>query len=467
MVVERVASHPVKPIEHESPGARHLAEVVHSFNRDIQGFYDRTTLRDPGEPGYKPATRSEILRDNLKVIDRAAEYTLDLPQYWSATREAISDGYQYGEPTVDRFEKRLETDFKTIDRNLERQLGEWHEATSPSAEYDPDRIGQTAKELLKTIGSGREALDARLKEVSLNNGAEITYVSQLDSALTGLSEQIAERLRTLAGGGVVEPVTMSTQTRDMIERAAQDPFAAELRRDFETKREDLKKKREIRTNNGESISNRSRELEQIRSELKDDSLTAELRKDKEAKASELEQALSRLRSAQGRLDVNLAAADAALGRSIEHGFEYDQSLKTAASELANGRDLASFWHDTKTRLFAGVDAVTGKQEVSKTLDEAFDSGLAGTLEQFKKQIAADSLKPQELQATAAKLLQTLDTYGRRMTTILGNEKARATGESAVALQQIMDGAGAPISALRSAIATELNLLFKNGAFSAR
>jgi hypothetical protein len=466
MPVERVSGHAVKPIEHESPGARRLTEIGHSFSKDVQGFYDRSTLRDPAEAGYKPASRSEMSRESLKVMDRAAEFSLDLPQYWSSTRETLSDVYQYGEPTVERFEKRLEADFKSIDRNLEQQLGEWQEATSPSAEYDPDRIGGAAKELLKTIGSGREALDARLKEVNLKNLTEVAYVSQLDSALTGLSEQIAERLRSLAGGGVVEPVTMSTQTRELIERASRDPIGDELRRDLETKRDDLTKKRETRTTNRESISNRTRELDQIRRELKSEELTAQQRTEKEGKATELEQALSRLKSAAARLDVSVAAADAALSQSIERGYEYDQSLTTATSELANGRGLAEFWGDTKSQLFDAVDAVAGK-EVRKALDAAFDGNLAGTLGDFKKLLKADKLKPQELQATAATLLQTLDTYARRTTAILSAEKARTRGDASAAIQQVIDSTGGPIAAMRSSIATELNFLFKNGAFDAR
>lgn len=107
MAFERVA---VRPIEHESPGARHLAELAHSFTSDAQHFYDHSTSRDPKDKDYKPAKREEIPGPNRSLVERAAKFSLDLGNYWTSARETASDAYEFGAPNLKRFGADLKAD---------------------------------------------------------------------------------------------------------------------------------------------------------------------------------------------------------------------------------------------------------------------------------------------------------------------------------------------------------------------
>ena len=463
MALERVA---VRPIEHESPGARHLADIAHSFTSDAQHFYDHSMSRDPKAEGYKPAKREEIPGPNRRLVERAAKFSLDLGDYWASARETASDAYEFGASTLERFGAGLEADFKSIDRGLEKRLAEWEEATSPAAEYDPDRIGAAADALRESIRAARATLDSRLEGMRLQDRAEIACLSLLGSALTGLSEQIAERLHAIAAGGIVEPITMSTQTKQLIERAGMDEagdLIEQARANMET---ELAKRRDNKARSEQLIHDRTTELDGLRIELQAPDLTAAQRDEATRKVSKLERDISRLKSVSDRLDSVIALAENGLAAASDRSAAYEQSFQTAASALANGQDLAEFWRSSKSRLFSEVDALLGKS-VRKVLDAAFDSDLASKLDDFTKQLVKSKLDPQKLQNLASTLLQTLDAYALRTRSILNGEDSRAAAGDPLAIEQIADGACAPIAALRAAIAKELTFLFQNGAFESR
>ena len=360
----------------------------------------------------------------------------------------------------------MEADFKSIDRGLEERLAEWEEATSPAAEYDPDRIGAAADALRESIRAARATLDSRLEGMRLQDRAEIACLSLLGSALTGLSEQIAERLHAIAAGGIVEPITMSTQTKQLIERAGMDEagdLIEQARANMET---DLAKRRDNKARSEQLIHDRTTELDGLRIALQGPDLTAAQRDEATRKVSKLERDISRLKSVSDRLDSVIALTENGLAAASDRSAAYEQSFQTAASALANGQDLAEFWRSSKSRLFSEVDALLGKS-VRKVLDAAFDSDLASKLDDFTKQLVKSKLDPQKLQNLASTLLQTLDAYALRTRSILNGEDSRAAAGDPLAIEQIADGACAPIAALRAAIAKELTFLFQNGAFESR
>ena len=180
----------------------------------------------------------------------------------------------------------MEADFKSIDRGLEKRLAEWEEATSPAAEYDPDRIGAATDALRESIRAARATLDLRLLEgVRLEDRAEIACLSLLGSAPTGLSEQIAERLHAIAAGGIVEPITMSTQTKQLIERAGTDEagdLIEQARANMET---ELAKRRDNKARSEQLIHDRTTEPDGLRIELQAPDLTAAQRDEATRKVS--------------------------------------------------------------------------------------------------------------------------------------------------------------------------------------
>jgi len=87
------------------------------------------------------------------------------------------------------------------------------------------KIYDTAHELRRTIEGGLEKIKPPKGDIPAAGPqvkAEMAYRYSLSSALAGLSEQIGSRLSALAAGKTVELVTMSRQTKELVERAGKD-----------------------------------------------------------------------------------------------------------------------------------------------------------------------------------------------------------------------------------------------------
>jgi hypothetical protein len=201
----RPPEHVVHPLDPRSKEAGILRAVGDQFKKESQNFFEKN-----------PADK---LR---KYADEAGEYALDLMGYWSRGLNFATDSYIYGGRGDKNQLVKLTAPLKEIGRKLESQLKTWEEVTSPYADsYDEGKIYDTARELLGTITRALTIAKPDIPGDEQEN-EESSFNSLISSFLTGLSGEIGKRLGQLGAGRAVEPVTMSSQTREVIERAGKD-----------------------------------------------------------------------------------------------------------------------------------------------------------------------------------------------------------------------------------------------------
>jgi hypothetical protein len=211
--------HVIKPIEPADRPALHM--VGEGFTKSAEAFLNGGHFIVVEYSGAKTflAARNEAVR----IAGQAGEYSLGLNRYWTHMRHVADDTYTYNK-SADRTWLDTNEFLRDLDSTLERQLKTWDEVTSPYSEYDPGRILNAASALRTTIEG---AMD-KTKPAPKSTGPDAIFNKRISSALAGLSEQIGARLNALGGGKTVERVTMSGQTRELLERNGTDVVAEKI-----------------------------------------------------------------------------------------------------------------------------------------------------------------------------------------------------------------------------------------------
>jgi hypothetical protein len=193
-----------------------------------------------------PTTNSPLeiqIRKARELVDRAGNYSLDLSTYWSHVLRFASDGYSLGGTGGSVAElTRLNGDMSAVNRSLRDQLLDFEKATSPhQRDYDMDEIIETGRKVLDTIGAAGQHLVAGMAGENLEAKGP-AFRAAIVLGLSGLSEQIGRRMNELAAGRTPPAVTMSNQTRELVERSANDPPREQIAKEASAAAELIKNK---------------------------------------------------------------------------------------------------------------------------------------------------------------------------------------------------------------------------------
>ena len=194
-------------------------EVLKKRGVTLAKVYD--ALRKGAAPKNSP---EEIrIRQTQELADRASDYSLDLRTYWSHVLRFANDGYSLGGTGGSVPElTRLNAEMSAVDRSLKDQLLDFEKATSPhQQDYDVDEIMEAGRKVLETIGGAGQHLVAGMAGETLEAKGP-AFRAAIAVGLSGLSEQIGRRMNELAAGHTPPAVTMSNQTRELVQRSVND-----------------------------------------------------------------------------------------------------------------------------------------------------------------------------------------------------------------------------------------------------
>lgn len=500
--------HVVHPLDPASKEASILGRVGEQLKNDATEYFNSyLTVKGPVESSQAKA---------LKIAERAGDFSLNLQDYWKSSLNSFTDKYVY-EAGADR--KRLDEllqPLREASSKLEPQLKRWEELTSPYADrYDEGAIYTAAHDLMGTL---RDALkkarpgDGLLMDPQYK--AESIFLGDVCSSLSGLSEQIGIRVIKLSEGEVVKPVTISAQTQEAMERARKDPADEkiadqatsdqEIRDDFQTKftEDNLLKMRQ--------------ELIQIREQLCDEKLADDRLNSLKKSQDEIIQTLKRfatecanakkgtalrdaerfkiddariklnkltnslspqmdLNDRQSTVDeakalaVNLSNLEKKLLNIVSQSTEqaanesqtrlddYRQSLNDARSAV--GKNISDYWARAKSDFLDDVEANADKK-LRGTLEKAFDADFRELLSDWKGEVTAPKVDPAKVQELASTILQTTESYSIRAEGILLAADALAADADRPSLRPVLDRLNCSMTAIREAIANQLQSLLQ-------
>ncbi len=496
--------HPVDPLSREGLV---LDSVARKFNADYEGLFKNTL----------EASRQELLR----ATEVAKSYTFDLNRFWETSRDAARNQYVFDKRTEKPWFDEINSKLTETDEKLKSQLAKWDEVTSPYADhYQTDEIYNAAHELRRTIESGMEKVTIDVfggEQTDPVNRAKQLYSIRLTGALAGMAERINNRLGTLAAGKTAELVTISRQTKELLERTGKDPIAEKIAGEEKEARENQSEIGKNEYSKEGLLDLMKRELESSL-ELNRKDLTAQERQQLKEEQEKVRKALATFREAldhvamavgektkiaNGRSDVfgdfrhlvaqkltpkefasrkdrweraavtlagvegrftNAVLKTTAEGtqRAQERQERYQQLLDDAKTSAA--KDPAGYWRKVKGEFFDQIEAVSGR-ELKETLNEAFKSDMAKQLQDWNDQSKRTRLDPVKLQEIATNLIATITNYSERAEFALRSETRTADTAVAQALQEAGDGVQAALAALRTAMTAKLQLLFDKGAFN--
>jgi hypothetical protein len=469
------------------------------------------------------------------LVDRAAEYSLDLHGYWSHVLHLAADDYAWGGTSAGKKSDldNLRQPLRKTSRAFKDYLSAWEEATSPSADhYDADKIeaagGALRELLLQTANYATTKVDEMLRSgltsAGLKDPKQTAFWATVALGVSGMSEQIGQRMDALAKGETVEMVTCASRTRQVMERARKDrsgdrianeatasqQAADDLRNhkadhliemrarqaaivealcDQALSRDDRQKlEAEKKTLEG-TLKPFERAIDDVKKTDKDRSAILDTRSelnglyrdipatkpDDRAKlvehAKELQQQLVTLETRF--LSSAVSAAESAAQDAQERLQQYGQRLQERQSSLrigASGPD--AYWSSQKRGFLADVEPVFGT-DLKNTLDrDAFDAALSGRLKDWNKEIDKDSPDPTRLEALAKQILETTDSYSKRAELALKRAESSKKGLAPSELRQladqrleIQDHLNCSLGALRQWVAETLQSFFERGLFN--
>lgn len=485
-----------------------LHELAVRFSEHAEAFRKSDGLEVAGTRGARI--------EGARLSAEAADYSLNLHGYWSYVLRRATDGYlYYAEGTAANKSglDRLNGSLEAVDRQLTARLQTWEEATSPYGDrYDADEIRKSARDLLTTIQqAGARVAEQLQSESDLSNTKNALFLETVRHGLSGLSDQIAQRLGALAAGSAVERVTITSRTRQLLERAERNPgfdqiaalaqhaqalrdglrdrytpenvarllarqtelaatlndraLSVEDRRKLTEEQaaldRDLELFHEAIDNVRKSGSARD-EIQEARDNLANLNKKLINQTDSKTRASlakEANAAAEKLMEVEVKEKYLAAATKAA--QSLAHDSQtrlesYKQSQEDALGALANAKEPASYWRELKAKFLSEVESAADRKR-RRLLDDAFNSGFAEQLQKWRDEQNRDRLNPVKLQDIASGLIETADSYAKRA------ELALKDLDPAL-VQQIRDDLDCGLAAIRDTVTKELGFLFDNGAF---
>ena len=491
--------HRADPTSHDAEAVRALGE---QFKRSAETLYGSFELEASATAVKNAAARSD-------------QFASSLSRYWSYMRESAGDTYLHRNlggkdwHADTTWFRETNNAFKDIDRTLSRQLSKWEEVTSPYADkLDAAAISHASHDLRFTIDEALQKIKPEGLPDDPQGTAEYGYKLAMSVALAGMSEQIGKRLEAL-GSGNPQPASFTRQIREFLERESRkDGLGPEinaevkevdaLRQEFFNAGFTAERLDQMRTRQVELIEllRDSRLSADRRStlSLEKQKVDASLRAWAEGmkrvsmsndRAQTLNEARAELDEAVKKLNQNLSDKDwnswaekrneraekllkletPLVKRAVDGVKDYADGVRERSKlyqqALDDARDAVSdkgvqnYWAKVKKRCLEETEVVSGK-ELSKALDDAFDSGLSKQLGDWgKKSDGAGKMDGAELQRLAADISETIDSYTNRSTYLM---------EADADLQQVNDQLNCGLLAIRESIDGRLKRLFEQGTF---
>jgi hypothetical protein len=446
---------PVHPVDPESPGAKRLAKLGGRLKSNIESAVDRVRTTDPASDPHNPYRKFSM---QGSIRDAAQKYKNTLPEYYKSWTKSAETTYRLSGNADQKFADVVSRSLEKIGKGLEAELKSWADVTSPESAYDPDRIADVAEELLNSLEEAWKVVKWDFGEVPYADRHRLSYGENLDAALIGLSEQIHERLTAIGAGKAAERITMDAAVKEMVSRASDDPVRQDLDRALERAKADLTQANKAATSISASVDRLKAALETAR-ETRDNpkaSAAERAKAEKDAKTLPLE-----ITTAVESLKVKkryVATKQQDVTSSTKRISSYAAALRDAQA-TARSINLEDVWRSARDAVLNGLGDV-GRSDVSKALGAALDGGLADQLQKWREAKSAKTLKPADLQARATRIASTIDVYRAAMDAAL-----HLQGESLGDAGALWDEAMSALSAIRDRVLTDLDVLFKHGAFS--